>query len=163
TWNQRDTEGANYFRYPDGEANWKALYPNGYRPISEGENLDVQLVGGARGQWGEWNYDASVDHGRNEFTYRPRDSLNASLRPTSPTRCKTGDFSFEQTVANLDVGRIFVRDNDSHSLGFGIEGRHERYETGAGDPASYAAGPWTDRPTGSQAGGGLTPQDEADL
>src|SRR5690606_35476887 len=121
TWNQRDTEGANYFRYPDGEANWKALYPNGYRPIAEGDNLDVQLVGAARGQWGEWNYDASVDHGRNEFTYRLRDSLNASLGPTSPTRFKTGDFSFEQTVANLDVGRIFVRDNDSHSLGFGIE------------------------------------------
>ncbi|WP_159095555.1 TonB-dependent receptor plug domain-containing protein, partial [Xanthomonas fragariae] len=29
--------------------------------------------------------------------------------------------------------------------------------------ASAAAGPFTDRPTGSQAGGGLTPQDEADL
>ena len=31
------------------------------------------------------------------------------------------------------------------------------------DPASYAAGPYTDRPTGSQAGGGLTPQDVAHL
>ncbi|HBM66264.1 MAG TPA: TonB-dependent receptor, partial [Pseudomonas sp.] len=144
TYNQRDTEGANYFRYPDGKANWKQLYPHGYRPVSEGENLDVQLVGGARGQWGEWNYDASVDHGRNEFTYRLRNSLNASLGPASPTRFKTGDFSFEQTVANLDLGRVFVRGNDSHSLGFGIEGRHERYETGAGDPASYAAGPYTD-------------------
>lgn len=163
TYNQRDTEGANYFRYPDGEANWKELYPNGYRPISEGENLDVQLVAGARGEWGEWNYDASLDHGRNAFTFRLRDSLNASLGPASPTRFKTGDFRFDQSVANLDVGRIFVRENNSHSLGFGIEGRHERYETGAGDPASYAAGPWTDRPTGSQAGGGLTPQDEADL
>jgi iron complex outermembrane receptor protein len=163
TWNQRDTEGANYFRYPDGEANWKALYPDGYRPISEGENLDVQLVAGARGELGDWNYDASLDHGRNAFTYRLRNSLNASLGPASPTRFKTGDFSFAQTVANLDFGRIFVRANDSHSLGFGIERRHERYETGAGDPASYAAGPYTDRPTGSQAGGGLTPQDEADL
>ena len=163
TYNQRDTEGANYFRYPDGEANWKALYPNGYRPISEGENLDVQLVAGARGAWGDWNYDASLDHGRNEFTFRLRDSLNASLGPGSPTRFKTGDFSFDQTVANLDLGRVFVRESDSHSLGFGVEARHERYETRAGDPASYAAGPYTDRPTGSQAGGGLTPQDEADL
>src|SRR5690606_32085650 len=39
----------------------------------------------------------------------------------------------------------------------------EQYETGAGDPASYAVGPFEDRPAGSQAGGGLTPQDEADL
>ncbi|MCW4454733.1 TonB-dependent receptor [Flavobacterium sp. MXW15] len=164
TYHQRDTEGANYFRYPDGVANWKQVYPDGYRPVSEGENLDVQLVAGARGQWGEWNYDASLDHGRNEFTYRLRDSLNASLGPDSPTRFKTGDYRFAQTVANLDLGRLFeTGDNASHSLGLGVEARHERYETGAGDPASYAAGPWTDRPTGAQAGGGLTPQDVADL
>ncbi|MGM3253210.1 TonB-dependent receptor, partial [Escherichia coli] len=78
TFNQRDTEGANYFRYPDGDANWKQVYPNGYRPISEGENRDVQAVAGVRGQWGEWSYDGSVDYGQNDFTYRLRDSLNAS-------------------------------------------------------------------------------------
>ena len=44
-----------------------------------------------------------------------------------------------------------------------MEARHERYQTRPGDPASYAAGPYTDRPTGSQAGGGLTPQDAARL
>jgi iron complex outermembrane receptor protein len=163
TYHQRDTEGANYFRYPDGVANWKQLYPNGYRPVSEGENLDTQLVLGTRGQWGEWNYDASLDHGRNAFTYRLRNSLNASLGPSSPTRFKTGDYAFAQSVANLDLGRLFVHANNTHSLGFGVEARHENYETGAGDPASYAAGPYIDRPTGSQAGGGLTPQDEANL
>ncbi|MGV8961181.1 MAG: TonB-dependent receptor plug domain-containing protein [Stenotrophomonas sp.] len=164
TYNQRDTEGANYFRYPDGSNNWKEIYPHGYRPVSEGENLDVQLVAGARGQWGEWNYDASLDHGRNEFTYRLRNSLNASLGPASPTRFKTGDYQFAQTVANFDLGRVLAAaSNTSHSLGFGVEARRQRYETGAGDPASYAAGPYTDRPTGSQAGGGLTPQDVANL
>ena len=29
----------------------KEIYPNGYRPISEGENRDLQIVAGARGQW----------------------------------------------------------------------------------------------------------------
>ncbi|MDV3467815.1 TonB-dependent receptor [Stenotrophomonas sp. C3(2023)] len=164
TYNQRDTEGANYFRYPDGEANWTQLYPNGYRPISEGENSDVQLVAGARGQWGDWNYDASLDYGQNSFTYRLRNTLNASLGPTSPTRFRTGDYEYAQTVANLDVGRVFEQGPDTtHSLGLGAEFRHERYQTRAGDPSSYAAGPFTDRPTGSQAGGGLTPQDAADL
>ena len=164
TYNQRDTEGANYFRYPDGEANWTQLYPNGYRPISEGENSDVQLVAGARGQWDDWNYDASLDHGQNSFTYRLRNTLNASLGPTSPTRFKTGDYEYAQTVANLDVGRVFEQGPDTtHSLGLGAEFRHERYQTRPGDPSSYAAGPFTDRPTGSQAGGGLTPQDAADL
>ncbi len=164
TYNQRDTEGANYFRYPDGEANWTQLYPNGYRPISEGENSDVQLVAGARGQWDDWNYDASLDHGQNSFTYRLRNTLNASLGPTSPTRFKTGDYEYAQTVANLDVGRVFEQGPDTtHSLGLGAEFRHERYQTRPGDPSSYAAGPFTDRPTGSQAGGGLTPQDAANL
>jgi len=164
TYNQRDTEGANYFRYPDGEANWSAVYPNGYRPVSLGENRDVQAVAGARGQWGEWAYDGSVDFGQNDFTYRLRDSLNASLGPNSPTRFKTGDYRFAQTVGNLDLSRVLQpSDTMSHTLGLGAEVRHEAYQTRPGDPASYAAGPYTDRPTGSQAGAGLTPQDAADL
>lgn len=159
TYHQSDTEGANYFRYPDGVANWKEVYPDGYRPISEGDNLDLAGVAGVRGQWGDWDYDASLNHGRNAFTYRLRNSLNASLGPTSPTRFKTGDYDAGQTLLNLDISRVF----GAHTFATGVEFRHETFETGAGDPASYAAGPYTDRPTGSQAGGGLTPQDTADL
>ncbi|MBP3984539.1 TonB-dependent receptor [Pseudoxanthomonas helianthi] len=159
TWHQSDTRGANYFRYPDGAANWKEIYPNGYRPVSLGENFDASLVAGLRGQWGAWDYDASLNHGRNDFTYRLENSLNASLGPTSPTRFKTGDYSFAQTLFNFDLSRAF----GAHVFAGGVEFRREDYETGAGDPASYAAGPYTDRPTGSQAGGGLTPQDVADL
>ncbi|MBN6152168.1 TonB-dependent receptor [Xanthomonas sp. AmX2] len=163
TYNQRDTQGANYFRYPDSDANWTQRYPDGYRPVSLGENRDTQAVGGARGQWGDWAYDASVDYGRNDFTYRLKHSLNASLGPDSPTRFKTGDYAFEQAVANLDLSRVFDAAGASHTFGTGVELRREHYRTGAGDPASYAAGPYADRPTGAQAGGGLTPQDEADL
>ncbi|MGX9191468.1 TonB-dependent receptor plug domain-containing protein [Stenotrophomonas sp. Ker107b] len=164
TFNQRDSEGANYFRYPDSDANWAQVYPNGYRPISEGENRDVQAVAGAKGQWGEWNYDASLDYGINTFTYRLRNSINASLGPTSPTRFKTGDYRNELTVANFDLGRVFSQgESITHSLGLGLEARRDHYETRPGDPSSYAAGPFTDRPTGSQAGGGLTPQDATSL
>ncbi len=163
TWHQRESEGANYFRYPDGEANWREVYPDGFRPVSIGENRDVAVVAGVRGQAGAWDYDASLNHGRNDFTFRLRDSLNASLGPGSPTRFRTGDYAFRQTLANLDLSRGFERGTALHTAGTGLELRREDYETGAGDPASYAAGPFTDRPTGSQAGGGLTPQDEADL
>ncbi|MXV08317.1 MULTISPECIES: TonB-dependent receptor plug domain-containing protein [unclassified Xanthomonas] len=163
TYNQRDTQGANYFRYPDGAANWTQVYPQGYRPVSLGENRDLQAVVGARGQWGEWAYDASLDYGRNDFTYRLKHSLNASLGPGSPTRFKTGDYAFEQGVANLDLSRSFDAAGATHTVGSGVELRREHYRTRPGDPASYAAGPYTDRPTGAQAGGGLTPQDAADL
>ncbi|MDY4297142.1 MULTISPECIES: TonB-dependent receptor [unclassified Xanthomonas] len=163
TYNQRDTQGANYFRYPDGAANWTQVYPQGYRPVSLGENRDLQAVLGARGQWGEWAYDASLDYGRNDFTYRLKHSLNASLGPGSPTRFKTGDYAFAQGVANLDLSRSFDAAGATHTVGTGVELRREHYRTRPGDPASYAAGPYTDRPTGAQAGGGLTPQDAADL
>jgi len=158
-----DSEGANYFRYPDGEANWKETYPHGFRPVSEGENRDLQLVTGVRAQRGEWDVDTSLNHGRNEFTYRLRNSLNASLGADSPTRFKVGDFGFRQTTFNLDASRLFSRDASAHTLAVGVEARRERYRTGAGDPASHAAGPFTDRPTGAQAGGGLTPEDTANL
>ncbi|RRN58878.1 TonB-dependent receptor [Pseudoxanthomonas sp. SGNA-20] len=163
TWHQRDTEGANYYRYPEGEANWPQVYPHGYRPVSVGENLDVGLVAGVRGRLGAWDYDASLDHGANEFTYRLRESLNASLGPDSPTRFRVADYRFAQTLANLDFSRGFAGAGADHVLALGAEFRAERYQTGAGDPASYAAGPYRDRPAGAQAGGGLTPQDQANL
>lgn len=163
TFNQSDTRGANYFRYPDGVANWKEVYPDGYRPISLGENQDLAGVAGLRGQWGQWDYDASLNYGRNSFTYRLENSLNASLGPGSPTRFKTGDYEFKQALANFDVSRGFDAGDNRHTFAAGVELRREEYDTGAGDPASYAAGPFTDRPTGSQAGGGLTPQDVAHL
>lgn len=163
TWHQRDTEGANYFRYPQGEANWPEVYPDGFRPVSVGENLDVAVVAGVRGQLGDWDYDASLNHGRNDFTFRLRDSLNASLGPASPTRFRTGDYAFDQTLANLDLSRNFAGGTADHTLALGTEFRTEHYRTGAGDPASYAIGPYSGRPAGAQAGGGLTPQDQANL
>ncbi|RBD04001.1 TonB-dependent receptor, partial [Xanthomonas oryzae pv. oryzae] len=117
TYDQRDSEGANYFRYPDSSANWREIYPNGYRPISEGENRDLQIVAGARGQWGNWDYDASLNYGRNDFTYRLRNSLNASLGPGSTTRFKTGDFAFAQTVGNFDLTRVFDAVGATHTFG----------------------------------------------
>ena len=70
TYHQSDTEGANYFRYPDGVANWKQVYPNGYRPVSEGDNLDLALAlgnidspTGSEGPAGEFVHDWLRDHG----------------------------------------------------------------------------------------------------
>lgn len=166
TWDRRNSRGDNYFRYPDDSdgANWPQVHPDGYRPVSLGENRDLQAVAGARGQWGDWAYDASADYGRNDFTYRLRNSLNASLGPDSPTRFEVGRYVFDQGVANLDLSRVFdTATGTSHTFATGVELRRERFRTHAGDPASYAAGPYTDRPTGAQAGGGLTPADTADL
>ncbi|MDC8015753.1 TonB-dependent receptor plug domain-containing protein [Tahibacter soli] len=160
TLNARHSIGANYFRYPDSSANVPAIYPNGYRPDSLGSNRDLSATGGVRGRAGEWDVDASLTHGRNDFEYRLRNSLNVSLGAASPTRFKVGEYGNRQTLANLD----FIRGiGNSFTLALGGEARRESFETQPGDPASYAVGPVIGAPTGAQAGGGLTPQDAADL
>ena len=162
TYTQRHTIGDNYFRYPDSDANVTAIYPDGYLPQSIGHNRDLQTAGGVRGTLGEWNYDGSLNWGRNAFDYDLRDSLNASLGDASPTYFHIGSYAFDQGTANLDANRQFDVAGRPVTLAVGTEYRYENFSTGAGDPASYEVGP-VDAPAGAQAGGGLEPQDAANL
>ena len=162
TYTQRHTIGDNYFRYPDSDANVPSIYPDGYLPQSIGHNRDAQTAGGVRGTLGDWNYDGSLNWGRNAFDYDLRDSLNASLGAQSPTYFHIGSYAFNQSTANLDANRQYEVAGRPLTLAVGTEYRYETFRTGAGDPASYAVGP-IDAPAGAQAGGGLQPQDAADL
>jgi iron complex outermembrane receptor protein len=162
TYTQRHTIGDNYFRYPDSSANVVSIYPDGYLPQSLGHNRDLQTAAGVRGRLGEWDYDGSLDWGSNGFDYDLRHSLNASLGTASPTSFHVGDYHFSQGSANYDTSRQFDVGERSLTLALGGEYRHENFRTGAGDPASYEVGP-VDAPTGAQAGGGLQPQDVANL
>ncbi|WP_213086208.1 TonB-dependent siderophore receptor [Roseateles sp. DAIF2] len=161
TYQRRKSVGAAYFRYPDSAANLRSVYPEGFRPQTSGDNRDLQLVAGLRGAWGaDWNYDASLNLGRNEFDYGLRRSLNTSLGAASPTRFDLGDFGSRQLTASLDLTRELALPGleKPATLALGAEARHERFETGAGDPASYAVGP-VEGPAGAQAGPGLQPGD----
>jgi iron complex outermembrane receptor protein len=162
TYTQRHTIGDNYFRYPDSSANVASIYPDGYLPQSLGHNRDLQTAAGVRGRLGEWDYDGSLDWGSNGFDYDLRHSLNASLGTDSPTSFHVGDYHFSQGSANYDTSRQFDVGERSLTLALGGEYRHENFRTGAGDPASYEVGP-IDAPAGAQAGGGLQPQDAANL
>lgn len=164
TYDQRDSVGAAFFRYPDSSQNVKSIYPHGFRPDSLGDNTDYSVTGGLRGKAGAWDWDGSLTYGRNEFEYRLRHSLNASLGPTSPTRFRLGTYEFGQLTANVDASREVQLGALAKPavLAVGVEYRREDFQTHAGDPASYAAGPFTDLATGAQAGPGLTPADQAD-
>jgi iron complex outermembrane receptor protein len=162
TYTQRHTIGDNYFRYPDSSANVASIYPDGYLPQSLGHNRDLQTAAGVRGRLGEWDYDGSLDWGGNAFDYDLRHSLNASLGAASPTSFHIGDYRFNQGSANYDTSRQFDVGARSLTLALGGEYRRETFRTGAGDPASYAVG-LIDAPAGAQAGGGLQPQDVANL
>lgn len=163
TYNDRESEGAAFFRYPDSSQNFRSVYPQGYRPFTTGDNSDVAATVGARGSGGAWSWDASLGFGRNAFDFGVANSLNASLGPTSPTRFDLGRFVFDQLTASLDGTRdLDLGASEPLLLAVGGELRRETYDTRAGDPASYAAGPLTARPIGAQAGPGLSPADEAE-
>ncbi len=161
TFNQRDSVGTGFFRYPDSSANIKSVYPNGYRPETTGKNRDLSLVGGVRSALGAaWFYDASLTYGRNDFDYGVRRSLNASLGAQSPTSFDLGGFAFDQLTANFDANReLNLLGGKPMTLAVGAEIRRDGFKTSAGEVASYFAGSNTNAPIGAQAGPGLQPTD----
>lgn len=163
TWNQRDSVGAAFFRYPDGRSNVPSLYPQGFRPDTLGDNQDLGAAAGVRGYAGAWDWDASLNYGRNDFDYGLRRSLNASLGAASPTRFRLGRYRLAQTSVNLDGRRELSgwTEDAPLTLALGAEYRDEGYRVSPGDPASYAVGPLTERAPGAQAGPGLSPADAA--
>ncbi len=162
TYSQRDSTGATFFRYPDSRQNVLAIYPTGFRPVSVGDNSDLSLAGGWAGAAGNWALDASLAFGQNDFEYRLRNSLNASLGTQSPTNFKLGTYKFSQTAVNVDASRALGSGDRAWNLALGAEYRRETFETQAGDPASFAAGAIITSPPGAQAGPGLSPADAVD-
>ncbi len=164
TYAHRDSEGANFFRYPDGWDNVKSIYPMGFMPISIGENNDGALNAGFRGDLGEWSWDVSIGYGRNNFDYDLINSLNTSFGVASETEFDAFESRYSQTVFNADIVRSFAMDSiDALNLATGIELRNENYKTKPGSYQSYAAGPEIGKPVGVQAGPGLSPDDAADI
>jgi iron complex outermembrane recepter protein len=164
TLGSRKTEGGAFFRYPDGSDNVRAIYPNGFRPITTGENLDWSTTSGLRHAiWG-WDIDASLTRGFNRFEYGVKNSLNASLGPASPRSFKSGRFEFAQSTGNLDARRMIKSESTGVlvNLAVGGEIRNERFRARRGDEASFAAGA-VNGAIGAQGAPGLTPADEAKL
>ncbi|MYM28688.1 TonB-dependent receptor [Duganella sp. CY15W] len=161
TVNQRKSDGSAYFRYPGDPSNVLSLYPQGYRPVTHGDQSDVSVVAGVRLASAGWNWDISARHGSNIFHYNVSDSANASLGAQSPTSFHLATFDYRQNALNADLTReldLGVPVN----LALGAEYIRETYTSAPGDAASYAAGPFTDAPPGAQAGPGLRPQDAFD-
>ena len=165
TFNDRDAEGTGFFRYPVGFQNIISINPLGYRPITTANNQDIALTTGLRSDAGAWNWDASINYGRNRFEGGVRNTLNPSLGPTSPRSFYTGASENELLTVNADASREFdIGLANLATLAFGAEYRREAYQSEAGDPLSYAAGPFADSlAIGAQAGSGLRPEETRDL
>jgi iron complex outermembrane receptor protein len=163
-YSNRETNGTGFFRYPDGFTSSPSVHPNGFRPITTGDNTDTSLSVGLRGNNFDSDWDLSLIIGKNDFDSGVENSANPSLGAASPTSFNLGGFEFTQMTLNADVVRLFELDNLSSPLTFayGAELRFEDYKTSAGDPASYEPGPFV-ADVGAQAGPGLPADSVADV
>ena len=165
TLNDRAAEGTGFFRYPVSSANILSVNPLGYRPITTGDNQDLALTAGVRSTEGALVWDLSAGYGRNRFEGGVYNTLNPSLGPTSPTRFFTGAFENELFALNADASHEFdIGLEAPATFAFGAEYRREAFQSFAGDPLSYQAGPFADvYAIGAQAGGGLRPGETRNL
>ena len=132
---------AEAYRRAMDATNWPQIYPLGFLPLIEPRIADSSLNGGMRGELATWFYDASVGYGRNTLDYYVRNSLNASLGPTSQTSFYAGALGDKLYTVNVDLSKGFnVGLAGPVNLAGGVEYRREGYEVKAGEPNSYIHG-----------------------
>jgi iron complex outermembrane receptor protein len=164
-YSHRTGEGANFFRYPDSFANVPSIFPDGYIPVLDATNDDLSLAAGLRGTLPSgWIWDLSAVYGSNDFDHDVTNSLNVSLGDASPTSFDIAEYRLSQLAFRFDMSRPFDLGGFANpvNLAWGVEYRNEAYETKAGDPESYIAGPVIGAPIGTQAGSGLQPSETVD-
>ena len=142
TFGTRAGESAGFYRRAADNRNVLAIYPDGFLPLISSDSTDRAITGGFDGNFKGWNWDLSMSYGSNQVDFRVINSLNASLGAASPTEFDAGRLNHSQLLANFDASRdLGVSGIERMTLSFGLEWRRERYQLGAGEPASFAAGP----------------------
>lgn len=137
---QRETSAAATWRTAlNGTAQRTPLFPEGFLPLENSKSTDTALVTGLRGEASGWRWDLSANYGSNEFKLDLDNTVNQDLGANSPTHFYAGKLKNTQALLNLDIAREFPVDAFSGPLtvALGAEYRHEQYEIGAGDAASY--------------------------
>ncbi|MFS2004362.1 TonB-dependent receptor plug domain-containing protein [Duganella sp. CT11-25] len=128
------------------------IYPNGFLPLENSESTDLSLVTGLRGEASGWRWDASLNYGSNEFQLDLDHTVNQSLNAASPTHFYAGKLKNSQALLNFDVAKDYpvAAFSGPLTVALGVEARHEKYQIGAGDEASYSG-------TGAQGFSGFRP------
>ena len=154
---KREGDSSGFFRSAGDNRTVPDLYPSGFLPNIITTVEDGSLAVGWRMLLGnDWDMDLSVNHGKSQFGFEERNSVNVSwwyepidpANPTgprflnSPTEADTGTLEFTQTTFNLDFRGDIDWDigNSPLSLATGAEWREDGYAIEAGDPVSYTYG-----------------------
>ncbi len=105
-----------------------------------GTNInDASIALGLKGTTARnWNWDASVTTGKNDFQFNGSGTFNASSQGnTTKTRFDDGGFRFRQATVNLDFSKSFKTIANGLNIGYGLEYRSEKYTINKGEDASW--------------------------
>ncbi|MDB5755232.1 MAG: tonB-dependent Receptor Plug domain protein [Massilia sp.] len=140
-YSERATSAAATWRtaYNGGVLRSPTIYPEGFLPLENSMSIDKSVVTGLRGEAAGWRWDASINSGSNNFSLDLDNTINQSLGAASPTHFYAGQLTNSQTLFNLDLARDIpvAAFSGPLTVAVGAEARHEEYEIGAGDEASY--------------------------
>lgn len=135
--------------------------PGGFVPRFGGDNQDMSIVGGIRGELNVGNglgYDVSASYGNNKTDFFINNTINASLGPRSDGTLQR-DFNpggYEQTDTNFNVDLTYAVPMEGFAsdlnLAAGFEYREEKFGITQGEAASFAIGPLA-APTAAFASG----------
>jgi len=158
-YSKRKGDSSGFFRSAGDNRTVPELYPNGFLPNILTTVEDSSLAVGYRAPLGEtWNWDVSVNRGRNRFGFAEANSVNVSwwyeplpdgsgIYAQSPTSADTGTLQADQTTVNLDFrGPIdWGLGEEPLYLAAGAEYRKDDYQITPGAPVSYTYGRNNDR------------------
>lgn len=163
TYSQRRSDLWYSYRYPKDVNNVMAIYPNGYRPHVTINEEDFEFTVGAKGELSGWDWDFSTGYGRNRARQSSEGTVNPTLGVLSPTEFYIGTLKSSEFVTSLDLTRGYDVGGGNLQVSAGAQQRHERYQTFAGDPASYAVGTFitSGMTPGAQSSAGFQPGDAA--
>ncbi len=140
TYGQRDGDSAAFYRQPKQEKSL-GIFPNGFLPHIISDVVDTALVVGGNGELGAWNWDVSLDYGKNNFGLGTKNTVNAYLGDNSPTSFDNGALIYDQTIINLTFDNMLDFGlYDDVFVAIGAEYRSENYEIAAGEEKSYIDG-----------------------
>ena len=86
----------------------------------------------------DWNWDASVTTGKNDFQFNGSNTFNASdIGNITKNNFDDGGFRFRQTTVNVDFSKSFKTVASGLNIGYGFEYRSEKYKINQGEEKSW--------------------------
>jgi len=121
-----------------------SMLPGGFTPKFGGIVTDAALAGGVKGEMDNgWNYDLSTTYGRSEVEFYIKNTINASLGPSTPRDFNAGKYVQQEQAVNFDMNKLIEVDALPYPLAVagGLEYRIDTFEIYAGDKNSFEVGP----------------------